>query len=51
MKKKKITEPLNLIQHQLLWNGKLIRTREHFFLSSNIKWNENERMFVSSNKK
>lgn len=23
MKKKKITEPLNHIQHQLLWNGKL----------------------------
>lgn len=25
MKKKKITEPLNHIQHQLLWNGKLYK--------------------------
>lgn len=32
MKKRKITEPLNHIQHQLLWNGKLLRTNLTVFV-------------------
>lgn len=35
-RKKKITEPLNLIRHQPLWNGKLSRTNVIFFIFCHV---------------